>query len=58
MSLVLVASTDFVVAMASNTARTAAVIKKNAWNVVNGQWLLRCLNRKALLPWFVSVFNS
>ncbi|KAH7731258.1 hypothetical protein AAVH_00155 [Aphelenchoides avenae] len=37
--------------MDSKTARTASVIKKNAWNIVSGQWLLRCLKRKALLPW-------
>lgn len=50
---ILVASTDFIVATDSKNVRTAGVIKKNAWNVVSGQWLLRCLKRRALLPWFV-----
>lgn len=39
--------------MNSKHVRCAAAIKAKKWNIVSGEWLLKCRDAEKLLPWFV-----
>lgn len=42
--------------MNSKNVRCAAAIKANLWNIVSGEWLLKCQSSNKLHFWFAFKF--